>query len=139
MPLPPTAARFSTRFVSPLMRHVSGRLPGFATLEHRGRVSGRVYRTPVNVFVAGDRASFALTYGRDAEWVRNVISAGGCVIETAGRRLALDRPRIVTDPSRELVPWLVRIPLALLRVDEFLVLRRRVQASDHAEHSGPAD
>ena len=41
------------------------------------RSGGRVHRTPVNVFVARTATIFALTYGRDAQWVRNVLAAGG--------------------------------------------------------------
>src|ERR1700745_3838893 len=56
----------------------AGWLPGFGILTHLGRKSGRVYRTPINVFRASNGFIIALTYSSDAEWVKNVISAGGC-------------------------------------------------------------
>lgn len=107
------------------MRRVSGRLPGFATVEHRGRSTGRRYRSPVNVFLRDGGAVFALTYGRDAQWVRNVMATGDCAIETRRRWLTLVEPEIVTAPDRQLVPLLARIALAIMRVDDFLVMRIR--------------
>jgi hypothetical protein len=64
----------------------------------------------------------ALTYGADAEWVRNVLASGGCVLETRGRSVQLTRPRIFHDPHRHLVPAPVRVPLRLLDVADFLEL-----------------
>src|ERR1700686_3590454 len=54
----------------------AGWLPGFGILIHVGRKSGRVYRTPVNIFRAPDGFLIALTYGRESEWVKNVMAAG---------------------------------------------------------------
>ena len=113
----------ATHVADPSMRLVSGRLPGFATLTHVGRSSGRVYRTPVNVFFDGERASFALTYGADVHWVQNVVAAGGCTIETEGRDMALTEPEVIVDASRKLVPTPVRVILRLIRADEFLTMR----------------
>lgn len=43
-----------------------------AEVEHVGRRSGRTYRNPVNAFRDGDHVTFALTYGRRVDWLRNV-------------------------------------------------------------------
>jgi hypothetical protein len=77
----------------------------------------------VNVFRDGDRYVIALTYGADAQWVRNVTAAGGCELITRGRRVRLREPEIVHDPSRGLVPRPVAAILAALDVDDFLVAR----------------
>jgi F420H(2)-dependent quinone reductase len=53
--------RFRTivkRYVNPFTRPVAKRLPSFAILTHRGRKSGRLYRTPMNVFRRGDEYFF---------------------------------------------------------------------------------
>jgi hypothetical protein len=42
-------------------------MPGLGVVVHRGRRSGRVYQTPVNVFATEDGYVVALTYGPDAE------------------------------------------------------------------------
>ena len=123
MPLPRALARFNLAVTNRVTGPFAGRLPGFAVLEHVGRSSGRVRTTPVNVFRHGDRYVVALTYGRDSQWVRNVLAAGGCEVRTAGRRVRLVDPQVVNDPRRRLVPAPVRPVLAAIAVDDFLVLR----------------
>src|SRR6202163_1095680 len=84
--------RFRKRWVSAFNLAVTNRitsrfadrLPGFGILTHAGRKSGKFYRTPVNVFRAPEGFLIALTYGRESEWVKNVISAGACQLETGG-------------------------------------------------------
>src|ERR1700738_179597 len=75
-------AAFNLAVTNRITSRFANRLPGFGILTHVGRKSGRLYRTPVNVFRAPDGFLIALTYGRDSEWVRNVLSAGGCQLET---------------------------------------------------------
>src|SRR6187200_3310154 len=72
--------RVVNRYLNPVMHGVARRLPGFAILTHHGRKTGRTYRNPVNVFRRGDTYLFFLTYGSDAQWVKNVLSAGSCSI-----------------------------------------------------------
>jgi hypothetical protein len=55
----------------------AGWLPGFGILTHVGRKSGRVYRTPINVFRVSNGFVIALTYSSQCEWVKNVLAAGG--------------------------------------------------------------
>ncbi len=125
MPLPRALARFNRRVTNPVTRVFAGHLPGFAIVVHRGRVTGRQYRTPVNAFGLPDGGYvLALTYGPDAQWVRNVLAQGGCILEVRGRRVELRNPRIVHDPARRSVPGPVRAILRLIDVDRFLVLDR---------------
>src|ERR1019366_7340469 len=77
-------AAFNLAVTNRITSRFAARLPGFGILTHVGRKSGRVYRTPVNVFRAPDGFLIALTYGRKSEGVRNVIAAGGCKLETRG-------------------------------------------------------
>jgi deazaflavin-dependent oxidoreductase (nitroreductase family) len=122
VPLPQALARFNRVVTNRIVRRVAGRLPGFAIVDHVGRRSGRLHRTPVNLFRAGDRYVIALTYGRGTEWVRNVLAAGGCEVETRGRRIPLTEPEIVHDPARALVPRPVAAIFGVLAVDDFMVL-----------------
>ena len=114
---------FTTRLFNPISRHVTGWLPGFGTLIYRGRKSGKVYHTPMNVFRRGDHYVFALTYGADVQWVKNVIAAGGCEMRTRGRTVRLVEPELFVDPTRAPMPILVRFVLGLMRVTEFLRMR----------------
>jgi deazaflavin-dependent oxidoreductase (nitroreductase family) len=114
---------FTLRFVNPVTRLVAGWLPGFGLLLYRGRKSGTAYRTPMNVFRRGDDYVFALTYGPDVQWVRNIQAAGGCELVTRGRTIRLTEPRLIHDPARSLMPAVVRQFLGLMRVTEFLRMR----------------
>ena len=115
---------FANRVFNPIVRPFIAWVPGFALVVHRGRRTGRVHRTPMMAFRHGEDQVFALTYGPEVDWVRNVLVASGCELIVRRRRVRLVDPRLVTDPSRRLVPALVRLPLRALRVDAFLVLRR---------------
>ena len=77
----------------------------------------------MSVFGRGDVVTVALTYGPGAEWVRNVIAAGGCVAVCGGSRLRLREPRVVHDEARRAVPAPVRLVLRVLRAADFLELR----------------
>jgi deazaflavin-dependent oxidoreductase (nitroreductase family) len=110
--------------VNPLTRVMAGRLPWFGVVRHVGRRSGRLYRTPVNAFPAAGGYVVAVSYGRGSGWVRNVLAAGGCVLEAGGRCWPCSA-RLVRDRARRLVPWPARLVLHAIRVDEFLVLTAR--------------
>ncbi|TMC12237.1 MAG: nitroreductase family deazaflavin-dependent oxidoreductase [Chloroflexi bacterium] len=102
----------------------ANRLPGFGVVHHVGRRSGRHYRTPVNAFRTPGGYVFALTYGSSAEWVKNVLAAGGCELVTRGRRVRLTTPRLYRDERRSAMPAHVRVVLGLVGVSEFLELTR---------------
>src|ERR1700675_3145526 len=106
-------AAFNLAVTNRITSRFAARLPGFGILTHVGRKSGRVYRTPVNVFRAPEGFLIALTYGRDSEWVRNVLAAGGCQLETRRVRYQLSAPIIVHDPTRQRFPLFVRVVLRL--------------------------
>jgi deazaflavin-dependent oxidoreductase (nitroreductase family) len=97
-------------------------LPGFGILTHVGRKSGRVYRTPINVFQVSEGFLIALTYGRESEWVKNVLTAGGCELETRGARYQLSAPIIMHDATRRRFPLPVRIVLRLIGANDFMQL-----------------
>jgi deazaflavin-dependent oxidoreductase (nitroreductase family) len=114
---------FAIRFVNPVTRLVAGWLPGFGILEYRGRKTGRPYRTPMNLFRRGDHMVFALTYGRDVQWVKNVLAAGELDVRTRGRRVHLVEPELFNDPTRREMPAIIRPFLGFLRVSDFLRMK----------------
>ena len=126
MPLPKTLARINRRITNPITRRFAGWLPPFAIVEHRGRRSGRQYRTPVFAFPATDGWVVALTYGAHADWVENVLAAGGCRLKARGRWRDLTSPCLLNGAEwRRLVPPILRPVLALNQVDQFLRLTER--------------
>jgi deazaflavin-dependent oxidoreductase (nitroreductase family) len=88
-------AAFNLAITNRITSRFADRLPGFGILRHAGRKSGKVYRTPVNVFRTPDGFLIALAYGRESEWVKNVMAAGGCQLETRGVWSHLSAPTIV--------------------------------------------
>jgi deazaflavin-dependent oxidoreductase (nitroreductase family) len=98
----------------------AGWLPGFGILTHVGRKSGKVYRTPVNVFRATNGFIVALTYSSHCEWVKNVLAAGGCELKTRGSKYQLSAPNVVRDPTRRRFPIPVRLVLRIVGADEYM-------------------
>jgi len=122
MVLSNAVARFNKKVTNRVTGRFAGRLPGFGLIEHTGRRSGRTFHTPVNMFATDGGYLVALTYGRESDWVRNVLAAGGCTAMTRGRRVLLSEPEMVHDPGRRAMPWPVRQVLALIGTDDFLKL-----------------
>jgi deazaflavin-dependent oxidoreductase (nitroreductase family) len=123
-----------TRYVDPVLRPVAGTLPAFGIVTHLGRTSGRTYRTPVNVFRRGNDYRFFLTYGSDADWVKNILAAGRCSLRTRGRDVELVEPELVTDPELTLAPPFVRfVEKRLAGVTEVLRMRRATPGNAASE------
>jgi deazaflavin-dependent oxidoreductase (nitroreductase family) len=90
---------------------------------HRGRRTGRRYRTPALAFRADGSYVVALFYGADRDWVRNVLAAGSCTLERGGRQVELTAPRMLgISGGMTLVPVVMRPTLQLLRVTRVLRL-----------------
>ena len=119
MPLPRSVARFNRGVTNHVTRPMARHLPGFGVVVHVGRRSGRQYRTPVNVFTRPGGWRFALTYG-EADWVRNVLEAGGGRLETRGRIAPFADPVLVEDASLRHIPSAVRWVLRRIDVDQVL-------------------
>jgi deazaflavin-dependent oxidoreductase (nitroreductase family) len=138
MAIPRTVGRWNKAGLNRVTRHIAPWLPGFGVVVHRGRRSGRRYRTPVNVFATADGYRFALTYGPDTDWVRNVLAAGGCELETRGRTVRLVAPRLYHDERRHGIRPLERRILRLLGVADFLALRTADQPAREPDPARPA-
>src|SRR5215469_1776569 len=87
-------AKINIAFTNRITSLFAGWLPGFGILTHVGRKSGKVYQTPVNVFLASNGFIIALTYSSRSEWVKNVLRAGGCELRTRGQRYRLSSPTV---------------------------------------------
>ena len=122
MPASRNVALFNRRVTNRITGRFADRLPGFAVVYHVGRKSGRAFHTPVNAFRDGSDYIIALTYGPDADWVKNVLAAGGCEIVTRGQRFKLTNPRISTDGDRRWAPPFVRQVLGLIDAPQYLRL-----------------
>jgi deazaflavin-dependent oxidoreductase (nitroreductase family) len=117
-------AQFNRLAFNRVVRTFAGRRGSpVAVVEHRGRRSGRRYRTPVLAFGLDGGYLVVLFYGDDRDWVRNVLAAGGCTLRRGGRRVALTGPRLLdAGDGMPLLPAPMRPALRLLRVRRVLRL-----------------
>ena len=51
-----------------------------ALVRHTGRSSGRTYETPVDAVPTPDGFVVSMVYGRDTDWVRNVLAGGPAAV-----------------------------------------------------------
>jgi deazaflavin-dependent oxidoreductase (nitroreductase family) len=89
--------RFATRLFNPLAMRLAGTriFPLNGVLEHRGRKSGKAFRTPVVVRAVQDGFIVPMPWGETTDWYRNVRAAGGATIRWKGRVYTLDRPEVL--------------------------------------------
>ncbi len=117
MHLPHFMRRVNRVFTNPLMGTFAGLVPPLAIVHHIGRKSGRRYRTPVAAFRTAKGFVIPMTYGRDVDWARNLVDAGGCELEQMGRRFALRHPRIVD--GKVAYPHLPALVRPVLQIADF--------------------
>lgn len=123
MVLPRALAKLNRRVTNPLLGRLVGRVAPMAMVVHKGRKSGRPYRTPVWAFERDNVYRIALTYGRDVDWVKNITAAGGFELETKGTVVLLIEPRVDNDPSARWAPLGVRQALKLMSATDYLQAR----------------
>jgi deazaflavin-dependent oxidoreductase (nitroreductase family) len=110
----------TTHIFNPIMRLFAGSLPGLAVLTHRGRRTGRVYRTPLLVLMRGDHYLIGLWYGTNVHWVKNVLASGECEIRIRGRKIRMVAPELVAAP--DLLPRPLALAGRLVRLSHLLRL-----------------
>ncbi len=123
MPIPRIVGQWNKVGLNRVTRRIAPWMPGLGVVVHRGRRTGSVYQTPVNVFATEDGYVLALTYGPDTDWVKNVLAAGGCELRTRGRVIRLTSPRLFRDETRRGIRPLERQVLRVISVADFLSLK----------------
>jgi deazaflavin-dependent oxidoreductase (nitroreductase family) len=94
MKLSRRAARFNKRVTNRIQGLYAWLLPPWAVILHRGRRSGRRYRTPLFAFRRDRTLVIALLYGQESDWLRNLRAGGGQVIRT-GRTFTVRPPEVI--------------------------------------------
>lgn len=108
------------------------RLFKYAVVHHQGRRSGRSYATPTSARPLPDGFVVPMTFGERADWVRNVLAAGGCVIEWKGVEYKLVDPEIVDLAAiRSAFSPVERALLPVIGVKQYLRLRYAPTSSAH--------
>lgn len=137
MPIPKRVARWNRAGLNRVVRHVAPWMPGLGLVVHRGRRSGRQYRTPVELFPAEGGVIIALTYGKETDWLRNIQAAGSGEVRTRGRVLRVSEPRVYRDETRQGIRPAERAALRLLGVADFVYLKTAPGANERLRSSIP--
>ena len=86
--------RFLKQRFNPLTMRIAGAAHSpFAVERHVGRRSGKSFSTPVIVEPVAGGFVFALTYGPEVDWYRNILAAQTCELRWHGREYRLERPQ----------------------------------------------
>jgi deazaflavin-dependent oxidoreductase (nitroreductase family) len=93
MQLPRSVVRFNRAINNPIQRQYAWLLPPWVIVVHRGRRSGRIYRTPVVAFRRGRTLAIVILYGERSDWVQNVL-AGDASVVRGGRTYPLLSARV---------------------------------------------
>jgi deazaflavin-dependent oxidoreductase (nitroreductase family) len=95
MLMPVWLERFQIRFLNPIVKPFARFVPGFATVSHTGRTSGKKYETVVNASRTGDLLAIGLMHGK-TNWVKNVLAAGEADIRLVrGGDVHVTNPRVI--------------------------------------------
>jgi deazaflavin-dependent oxidoreductase (nitroreductase family) len=87
-------ARFNKRVTNRIQGLYAWLVPPWAVILHRGRRSGREYRTPLFAFRRDRTLVIALLYGAESDWLRNLRAGGGRMIR-GGRTFVVGPPQVV--------------------------------------------
>jgi deazaflavin-dependent oxidoreductase (nitroreductase family) len=115
-------ARFNKRVTNRVQGLYAWLIPPWAVILHRGRRSGRPYRTPLFAFRRERTLVVALLYGVESDWLRNLREGGGRVVRR-GRTFAVGPPEVVeTAAAGLLLGRLSRPERAYCRLAERLAI-----------------
>ena len=115
-----------SRWTRPAMLPLAGKRwnPIFAVIEHRGRKTGRVYRTPVAARRSGDGFIIALAFGAQVDWYRNLVAAGGGTIRWRGHVYSVTAPeRVYAATVRPTFDPVQRLLLQIAGIDGYVQVR----------------
>ncbi|WP_204807557.1 nitroreductase family deazaflavin-dependent oxidoreductase [Mycobacterium riyadhense] len=94
MLFPPWFERFQIKYINPALKPIARYLPGTATIEHRGRKSGKPYQTIVTAYRKGNVLAIALGHGK-TDWVKNVLAAGEADVQFTRGKVHVTNTRIL--------------------------------------------
>ena len=96
-----------------------------SVIRHIGRRTGRTYETPVLMQPSGHHFVFALPYGRDVDWYRNVLAARRGTVIWHGKEYAVENPAplVVRSTSSQTFPLALRLIVRMLGPEHFMQMK----------------
>jgi deazaflavin-dependent oxidoreductase (nitroreductase family) len=121
MPLPKAVTVFNKYVINKFFLFFAAWFKPMAIVVHSGRRSGRLYYTPVMVFRTGNGFLFALTYGSDVDWVKNLKASNNGILRYGGKEFHIQDFRLVEYREvKQYFPLIVRVFLNIIRVRDCL-------------------
>lgn len=97
----------------------------FSILYHTGRKSGTQYAIPIILEPKDNGFVIALTYGREVDWLKNILHAGVCKIRYKNQDYILEKPVFISQTEAlQAFSWFPRRILPVMRINDFLFLKR---------------
>lgn len=99
-------------------------LPLYGVIRHRGRRSGKGFRTPIVVRLTNDGAIVPMPWGEGTDWYRNIRAAGECVVRWKGREYRFTSFEVLdTAEASAAFGAVERAVIRRFRIQQFLRLR----------------
>ena len=96
-------------------------------MEHVGRVSGRVYHVPLLAAAYKDGFMFALTYGTQVDWYKNVLHSREGELTVNGRVVQLVSPeKVLKDTGQKAFGQPAGTILRWIDIRDFFFMRCKV-------------
>ena len=132
MKIPNKVRYMNKKFLNRLMIKIAGKNHSpIALIRHRGRVTGRIYETPIIVAQSEDGFMFALTYGWQVDWYQNLLAEGEGILKWQGCEYTLYDPRVIDSltgrtaygqPQTAILGW--------LKMEDFAHMRSKLCATE---------
>jgi deazaflavin-dependent oxidoreductase (nitroreductase family) len=123
---------FNKSRFNPMVLKIAGKnaVP-FAIVKHIGRRSGQEYSTPVGTRPMEDGFVIPLSYGREVDWCRNIMTAGVCTLVWNDQEYVLAQPEIISlSQAQSAYPLLARIIFSAGGIKEHLLLHQAVRVPE---------
>jgi len=133
MPLPRRLAQLNRSVTNRVLGGLPRSISPFAILHHQGRRSGRDYSVPLAAFFRDGTILLPPTYGPEADWVQNILTADSFVVDRRGSCSQYTNAHLVGRcEAWPYLPRLVRLVMRILRIQTFV----RAEADQSAMASG---
>ena len=110
MPISDSIRYFNKRFTNKITAGLAGkRYSPFSPIEHVGRKSGKRYATPIITLKRGDNFIFALTYGPQVNWYRNILASSTAGLKYQKKICARRSGRIDRRSGKNFLPAVTAI------------------------------
>ena len=118
MPYPRWLAKINKRVFNPK----AIRKGDYPVITHVGRTSGRSYQTPLDAYPTKTGYVMVARYGRNSDWVRNVLAAETATLRIDGELVSLSSPRLVS--QKEALDVLIsdEPPTDFTKADDFVLM-----------------